>query len=104
MRNLSVSGKSTSDYHHRQQQLRESSSKETCHLCKESKRRKLAAYIRGKTRVNSCSEIHEEVEEEAEEEEEDECDAGIKKDDGRHPVCAGKKTQPEADRPKMPKV
>ncbi|KAG7199239.1 hypothetical protein KM043_018108 [Ampulex compressa] len=38
-------------------------SKENCHLCRESKRRSLAAYIRGKSRSNSCHEIHEEEEE-----------------------------------------
>lgn len=38
-------------------------SKENCYLCRESKRRSLAAYIRGKSRRNSCQEIHEEEEE-----------------------------------------
>ncbi|XP_033325989.1 uncharacterized protein LOC117220277 [Megalopta genalis] len=45
--------------HHEQKQL----SKESCHLCRESKRRSLAAYIRGKSRRGSCQEIHEEEEE-----------------------------------------
>lgn len=45
--------------HHEQKLL----SKENCHLCRESKRRSLAAYIRGKSRRNSCEEIHEEEEE-----------------------------------------
>lgn len=45
--------------HHEQKQL----SKESCHLCRESKRRSLAAYIRGKSRRSSCQEIHEEEEE-----------------------------------------
>lgn len=44
--------------HHTQKQP----SKENCHLCRESKRRSLAAYIRGKSRQNSCHEIHEEEE------------------------------------------
>lgn len=47
-----------------QQQIRASSQKEHCQLCKESKRRSLGAYIRGKSRSTSCSEIHEEEEEE----------------------------------------
>lgn len=38
-------------------------SKENCRLCKENKRRSLAAYIRGKSRRDSCQEIHEEEEE-----------------------------------------
>lgn len=38
-------------------------SKDNCHLCRENKRRTLAAYIRGKSRKNSCNEIHEEEEE-----------------------------------------
>lgn len=45
--------------HHEQKQL----SKENCHLCRESKRRRLATYIRGKSRRSSCHEIHEEEEE-----------------------------------------
>ncbi|KZC09568.1 hypothetical protein WN55_00240 [Dufourea novaeangliae] len=45
--------------HHEEKQL----SKENCHLCRESKRRSLAAYIRGKSRKSSCKEIHEEEEE-----------------------------------------
>ncbi|KAH0564480.1 uncharacterized protein LOC123272439 [Cotesia glomerata] len=52
---------------HLQQQLRANSKKEHCHLCKESKRRSLGAYIKGKGRSISCNEIHEEVEEEDEE-------------------------------------
>ncbi|XP_076661821.1 uncharacterized protein LOC143365488 [Halictus rubicundus] len=44
---------------HEQKQL----SRESCHLCRESKRRRLAAYIRGKSRRSSCQEIHEEEEE-----------------------------------------
>ncbi|XP_032677499.1 uncharacterized protein LOC116847037 [Odontomachus brunneus] len=40
--------------------------KETCHLCRETKRRSLAAYIRSKSRSDSNHGIHEE-EEEAEE-------------------------------------
>ncbi|KAL0121745.1 hypothetical protein PUN28_006902 [Cardiocondyla obscurior] len=39
-------------------------SKESCHLCKEMKRRNLAIYIRSKSRSDSCNEgIHEEEEE-----------------------------------------
>lgn len=39
-------------------------SKESCHLCKEMKRRNLAVYIRSKSRTDSCHEgIHEEEEE-----------------------------------------
>ena len=45
--------------HHEQKLL----SKDNCHLCRESKRRSLAAYIRGKSRRSSCQEIHEEEEE-----------------------------------------
>ncbi|XP_076632541.1 uncharacterized protein LOC143347357 [Colletes latitarsis] len=63
-------GRSTQNHcqrllHHEQNLL----SKDNCHLCRESKRRSLAAYIRGKSRRNSCKEIHEEEEEEEEEEE-----------------------------------
>ncbi|XP_008547149.1 uncharacterized protein LOC103570988 [Microplitis demolitor] len=47
-----------------QQQIRANSKKEHCHLCKESKRRSLGAYIKGKSRSISCNEIHEEEEEE----------------------------------------
>lgn len=32
-------------------------------MCRENKRRSLAAYIRGKSRKGSCQEIHEEEEE-----------------------------------------
>lgn len=53
--------------------------KENCHLCKESKRRTLGAYIRGKSRTTSCSEIHEE-EEEGEEEETGENEGNNKTD------------------------
>lgn len=49
--------------HHEQKQQ----SKESCHLCRESKRRRLAAYIRGKSRRSSCHEIHEEEEEDVRE-------------------------------------
>ncbi|XP_003489087.1 uncharacterized protein LOC100741667 [Bombus impatiens] len=45
--------------HHEQKAL----SKENCYLCRENKRRSLAAYIREKSRRNSCQEIHEEEEE-----------------------------------------
>ncbi|XP_053978274.1 uncharacterized protein LOC128882106 [Hylaeus volcanicus] len=45
--------------HHEQKLL----SKDNCHLCRESKRRSLAAYIKGKSRRSSCEEIHEEEEE-----------------------------------------
>lgn len=45
--------------HHEQKLL----SKENCYLCRENKRRRLAAYIRGKSRKSSCHEIHEEEEE-----------------------------------------
>ncbi|XP_011154460.1 uncharacterized protein LOC105192195 [Harpegnathos saltator] len=38
--------------------------KETCHLCRETKRRSLAAYIRSKSRSDSNQGIHEEEEEE----------------------------------------
>jgi len=59
---------STYRHHQIQQQQREAAaaSKESCHLCRENKRRSLAAYIRGKTRNKSCSEICEENEEEEE--------------------------------------
>ncbi|XP_014468890.1 PREDICTED: uncharacterized protein LOC106741406 [Dinoponera quadriceps] len=43
--------------------------KETCHLCRETKRRSLAAYIRSKSRSDSNNGIHEEEEEEEEQEE-----------------------------------
>lgn len=58
-------GKSSSAYCSRQQQMPKSTtqSKHNCHLCKESKRRSLAAYIKGKSRLNSCSEINEEEDE-----------------------------------------
>ncbi|XP_029039823.1 uncharacterized protein LOC114874582 [Osmia bicornis bicornis] len=46
--------------HHQQKLL----SKDNCYLCRENKRRSLAAYIRGKSRKGSCHEIHEEEEEE----------------------------------------
>ncbi|KOC70527.1 hypothetical protein WH47_07934, partial [Habropoda laboriosa] len=49
-----------SQQHHEQKLL----SKENCYLCRENKRRSLAAYIRGKSRRSSCQEIHEEEEEE----------------------------------------
>ncbi|XP_011506243.1 PREDICTED: uncharacterized protein LOC105368813 [Ceratosolen solmsi marchali] len=67
-RNYFDDGKAASYHHHRQlqqhqQQNRDSGSKDSCHLCKENKRRSLAAYIRGKTRNNSCNEICEEEEE-----------------------------------------
>lgn len=52
-----------------QQQLSKSQSKDNCHLCKESRRRRLAAYIRGKSRLNSCSEVHEEEDEAADRDE-----------------------------------
>lgn len=45
--------------HHEQKGL----TKENCRLCKENKRRSLAAYIREKSRRDSCQEIHEEEEE-----------------------------------------
>lgn len=74
-RNYFEDGKNTSYLHQRQlqhqqqqQQNRESNSKDSCHLCKENKRRRLAAYIRSKTRRSSCNEICEE-EEEVEEQE-----------------------------------
>ncbi|XP_058804762.1 uncharacterized protein LOC131671945 [Phymastichus coffea] len=68
-RNYFDEGKTASYHHHRQQQQKQqqlhvSSNKDSCHLCKENKRRSLAAYIRGKSRNNSCSEICEETEEE----------------------------------------
>ncbi|XP_076228793.1 uncharacterized protein LOC116431922 isoform X2 [Nomia melanderi] len=53
--------------HHDQKQL----SKENCHLCRENKRRSLAAYIRGKSRRSSCKEIHEEEDEQDVREEND---------------------------------
>ncbi|EZA58179.1 hypothetical protein DMN91_011373 [Ooceraea biroi] len=37
--------------------------KESCYLCKETKRRNLAVYIRSKSRSDSCHGIHEEEEE-----------------------------------------
>lgn len=52
-------------------QQRKQVSKENCHLCRESKRRSLALYIRAKSRKSSCQEIHEEIEEEKEEEEDE---------------------------------
>lgn len=62
-----LSGKSTQVHsqrlpqqHHEQKVL----SKENCYLCRENKRRSLAAYIREKSRRNSCQQIHEEEEEE----------------------------------------
>lgn len=62
----SVPGRSSQNHyqrlpqqHHDQKQL----SKENCHLCRENKRRSLAAYIRGKSRRGSCKEIHEEEDE-----------------------------------------
>lgn len=52
-------GKSMENQRTMQQQ-----SKESCHLCKEMKRRNLAVYIRSKSRNDSCHEgIHEEEEE-----------------------------------------
>lgn len=59
-------GKSTQVHSQRaaqQQHEQKAVSKETCYLCRENKRRSLAAYIRGKSRSNSCHEIHEEEEE-----------------------------------------
>ncbi|CAK9817023.1 hypothetical protein ANTPLA_LOCUS9213 [Anthophora plagiata] len=59
-------GKSTQMHSQRlQQQHYEQKllSKENCYLCRENKRRSLAAYIRGKSRRSSCQEIHEEEEE-----------------------------------------
>lgn len=50
--------------HHEQKTF----SKDNCYLCRENKRRSLAAYIRGKSRRSSCHEIHEEEEEKVEEE------------------------------------
>ncbi|XP_015604095.1 uncharacterized protein LOC107271962 [Cephus cinctus] len=44
------------------QEQRTSTSKDSCQLCRESKRRSLAEYIRRKTRQNSCTGIHEEDE------------------------------------------
>ena len=66
--NLCVSGKASSNYCPRQQQLSKSQSRHNCDLCKESKRRSLASYIRRKSRLNSCSEIDEVQEEEESEE------------------------------------
>ncbi|KAM0734758.1 hypothetical protein ACS0PU_011577 [Formica fusca] len=46
------------------QRTTQQQSKESCHLCKEMKRRNLAVYIRSKSRSDSCHEgIHEEEEE-----------------------------------------
>ncbi|GAB1866026.1 hypothetical protein CAJAP_07105 [Camponotus japonicus] len=46
------------------QRTMQQQSKESCHLCKEMKRRNLAVYIRSKSRNDSCHEgIHEEEEE-----------------------------------------
>lgn len=56
-------GRSTRNHCRRQHQEQRQLSKDNCHLCRESKRRSLAAYIRGKSRRNSCQEIHEEEEE-----------------------------------------
>ncbi|XP_043274462.1 uncharacterized protein fok [Venturia canescens] len=58
-------GKSSLNNCSRQQQAPKtpSQSKHNCQLCKESKRRTLGAYIRGKPRLNSCSEISEEEDE-----------------------------------------
>lgn len=55
-------------YHHQMQKLK-GEKKEHCYLCKESKRRTLGAYLRGKSRTTSCSEIHEEKEEENDDDE-----------------------------------
>jgi hypothetical protein len=67
-RNYFDDGKTTAYNQQRHQSQLQSQphrdSKDSCHLCKENKRRSLAAYIRGKTRQNSCSEICEEEEEE----------------------------------------
>ncbi|KAK2578703.1 hypothetical protein KPH14_011670 [Odynerus spinipes] len=60
-------------------QQRKQVSKENCHLCRESKRRSLALYIRGKSRQSSCQEIHEDIEEEKEEEEDEAI--GVEKED-----------------------
>lgn len=46
------------------QRIEQQQSKESCHLCKEMKRRNLAVYIRSKSRSDSCHEgIYEEEEE-----------------------------------------
>lgn len=46
------------------QRTMQQQSKESCHLCKEMKRRNLAVYIRSKSRSDSCHEgIYEEEEE-----------------------------------------
>ncbi|XP_076753149.1 uncharacterized protein LOC143424769 [Xylocopa sonorina] len=45
--------------HHEQKAI----SKENCYLCRENKRRVLTVFKRGKSRSNSCHEIHEEEEE-----------------------------------------
>ncbi|XP_076246576.1 uncharacterized protein LOC143186732 [Calliopsis andreniformis] len=58
-------GRSTQNYCHRlpqQHHERKELSRENCHLCRESKRRSLAVYIRGKSRRSTCEEIHEEEE------------------------------------------
>ncbi|XP_012280719.1 uncharacterized protein LOC105699890 [Orussus abietinus] len=54
-------------HHSHNQQQQRSQSKDQCQLCKESKMRSLAAYIRGKTRKSSCTEIYE-ADEDVEEE------------------------------------
>lgn len=46
------------------QRTEQQQSKESCHLCKEMKRRNLAVYIRSKSRSDSC---HEGIDEEEEE-------------------------------------
>ncbi|KAK0179305.1 hypothetical protein PV327_005069 [Microctonus hyperodae] len=40
-----------------------SQEKNQCELCRNKKRRSLAAYIKNKKKINSCNEIHEEEEE-----------------------------------------
>lgn len=47
----------------RVQEKPRASSSDNCYLCKKSKKRPLAAYIRSKSRSSSCKEIHEEDEE-----------------------------------------
>ncbi|XP_015510827.1 uncharacterized protein LOC107217708 [Neodiprion lecontei] len=91
-------GKSTTKAKNQQrQQLQKTTSKVPCSLCKENKRRTLAAYIRGKARNNSCSEIHEEIEEdEIREEEEEEEDVPRCGDDEESQEKTVEKTKGEA--------
>lgn len=58
-------------------------SKKNCYLCKEKKRRKLADYIKNKSRSDFCNGIHEEDEED-EKEEDDTISSEKKVEDGKN--------------------